>query len=403
MSPARVSPELDIAAPASERDLAAFGALAAQSLGFSPDRAAVWFERAGEAHVRIARRGACVAGGLILLPLGHWVGGRAVPSTGITGVAVSPEHRSRGVGGALVRAALEEARQQGVPLSSLYPATFPVYRAAGYEVSGTRIVYRVALADLGVGDPRPELRELPQGEHGVLRELYEAAAREQNGAIERTPYFWSRIHHPVSGEDARALVVLGEAGDAGPEGYAVLWYRPTASLLAPNNVQVRDVVARTPRAAARIVRLLADHRSVARTATFAGGPAAPLLLHMTESRVEVAEMEQWMLRVVDVRAALERRGWPRCVRGELHLDVRDGLLRDNARRWIVEVEGGQAQVREGGTGALALDVRGLAAMYTGHLSGPQVRVAGLGDGSDAELAKATALFCGSAPWESELF
>ena len=83
--------------------------------------------------------------------------------------------------------------------------------------------------------------------------------------------------------------------------------------------------------------------------------------------------------------------------------MRDALLRDNARRWVVEVADGQAHVREGGRGALSLDVRGLAALYTGHLSGADVRVAGLGDGSDADLATATALFAGSAPWESDFF
>jgi predicted acetyltransferase len=394
-----VSIDIDIGLPSGELDLPRFADIAARSLAFPAERALTWFERAGADHIRIARRGADVIGGHIVIPMGHWVGGEAVPSLGISGVAVAPEHRSGGVCGEMMRVALEEARRDGVPLSSLYPATFPVYRSAGYEVAGTRFVYRLVLASIGSATRELEVREVPSSEYPAIRELYDANARTLTGAVARTPYFWTRIHEPF-GEDARAFLV---EGDEEPEGYAIVSYRPSASPLAPSDIPVRDAVARTPRAARRILRLLADHRSVARTASIAGGPGDPLLGHMVEPRLEVAEMQQWMLRVVDVRAALERRGWPASVRGELHLDVRDGLLRENGRRWVLEVGGGGAEVREGGSGAVALDVRGLAALYTGHLSGAGLRVAGLGDGRDEDLAKATALFAGPAPWAADFF
>jgi predicted acetyltransferase len=110
-----------------------------------------------------------------------------------------------------------------------------------------------------------------------------------------------------------------------------------------------------------------------------------------------------MLRVVDVRAAFERRGWSPCVRGEIQLDLRDGLLRDNARRWVLEVDGGRAEVREGGSGALVLDPRGLAALYSGFLPAEELHAAGLCDGSAADLARASALFAGPAPWGADFF
>jgi predicted acetyltransferase len=394
-----VSIDIDIGLPSGETDLPRFADIAARSLAFPAERALVWFERAGARNVRVARRGADVVGGHIVIPMGHWVGGRAVPCIGISGVAVAPEHRSRGVCSEMMRVALQDARREGVPLSSLYPATFPVYRAAGYEAAGSRFVYRIVLASIGPASRDVEVREVSSSDHAAIRDLYDANARTLTGAVARTPYFWTRIHEPF-GEDARAFLV---EGDAGPEGYAVITYRPSPSPLAPAEIPVRDAVARTPRAARRILRLLADHRSVARTAAIPGGPGDVLLGHMTEPRLEVAEMQQWMLRVVDVRAALEGRGWPSSVRGELHVDVRDALLRENARRWVIEVGGGRAEVREGGSGAVTLDVRGLAGLYTGHLSGAGLRVAGLGDGSDEDLAKATALFAGPAPWAADFF
>jgi predicted acetyltransferase len=396
-----VSVDLDIAIPDAD-ELRAFGAVATRSLAISAERAPVWMERVGIRNVRVARRGTEIVGGLAFLPMGHWFGGRAVACAGIAAVAVAPEHRSRGIASDLMHTALEEARREGLPLSSLYPATLPVYRAAGYESAGTRTVYRISLDALGAGAREPEVRAATAADHAAIHALYEARARTLAGAIRRTPYFWTRIFEPF-GEEGRAYLVDGDDGDDTPGGYVVLGYRSKAGPFEPGDLTVRDAVARTPAAARRILRLVVDHRSISRTATMASGPGDPLLLQAREERLEVAETERWMLRIVDVRGALEARGWSPFVRGEVHLDVRDERLRENARRWVLEVSGGRAEVREGGSGAVVADVRGLAALYSGYLPAEELRAAGLLQGSDADLARASALFAGPTPWINEIF
>jgi predicted acetyltransferase len=396
---ARVSVDLDIAPPSAQPDVARFEAIASQSLGVPAERMPLWTERITPANLRLVRHGGAVVAGLGLLPMGHWFGGRAVPCVGITAVSVAPEHRSRGIAGEMMRTALEEAQRDGVALSSLFPATYPVYRAAGYESAGNRLVYRIPLGQLGPGAKEPAVREVGSGEHGLLRALYDARARTSAGLVERTRYFWTRVHEPWK-EDARAYVV---EGDDGPEGYLVVWYQPLSSALAANEVNVRDVVVRTPAAAQRILRFLGDHRSIAKTVSLVAGPGDPLLLNLREERVEVTDVQRCMLRIVDVRAAMEKRGWSPAVRGEVHLAVRDAVLPHNARRWVLEVEGGRAEVREGGSGGLAIDVRGLASLYSGYLGAEELRVAGLCDGDDAELARASGLFAGPAPWLADHF
>jgi predicted acetyltransferase len=187
------------------------------------------------------------------------------------------------------------------------------------------------------------------------------------------------------------------------EGYAVLSHRPPLEQTPPRDLPVRDVVSLTPAAAKRLLRLFADHRSIYRSVSFVGGPAEPLLLAAREERPEIAEMQRWMLRILDVRAALEQRGWRASMRGELHLDVRDALLRDNSRRWVLDVSGGRAHVSEGGSGALVIDVRGLASLYSGYFAAEDLRGAGLCEGTDEVMAAATALFAGPAPWTPDFF
>src|SRR5687768_13316524 len=67
-----------------------------------------------------------------LWPFGHFFGGRAISACGIGGVAVAAEARGRGLGTLLMRDALSELRAGGTALSSLYPATVPIYRQTGY-------------------------------------------------------------------------------------------------------------------------------------------------------------------------------------------------------------------------------------------------------------------------------
>ncbi len=397
-----MSLDVDIAFPADEREVAAFARIASRSLGFpSEDRAAALLARLGPRNLRVVRRGTEVVAGLGVIPMGHWFGGRSVASLGITVVAVSPEHRSRGIATELMRTVLEEARRDGIALSTLFPATFPVYRAAGYETAGNRFVYRIPLTSLGAGAREPEMRAATSAaDHAAIRSIYDSRVRTLSGPTDRTraPYFWERLLD--SAEEARAFLVEGERG---PEGYAVLSQRtPPASSHGPE-LPVRDAVACTPAAAARLLRFFADHRSISRTATFVGGPAEPLLLAAREERLEIAEMQRWMMRILDVRAALEQRGWRASARGELHFDVRDPLLRENGRRWVLDVSHGRGRVTEGGSGALTVDVRGLASLYSGYLTAEELHAAGLCEGADDTLAEASALFAGPAPWTPDFF
>jgi predicted acetyltransferase len=149
--------------------------------------------------------------------------------------------------------------------------------------------------------------------------------------------------------------------------------------------------------------MLADHRSIATHVKFTAGPGDALLLLAREERPEIFAVQRWMLRIVDLRAALEKRGWAQTSSGKIHLDVHDPILPENARRWVVDVDGGRAAVREGGSGAVRIHVRGLAALYSGFLGADELRAAGLCDGEDADLATASALFAGPAPWVADFF
>jgi predicted acetyltransferase len=398
-----VALDIDIAPPANQREVLAFARVAAVSLGMaSEERALAGLERIGAANLRLARRGNEIIAGLGIIPMGHWFMGRSVPCAGVSVVAVAPEHRSRGVATELMRTLLVELRRDGTALSSLFPATYPLYRGSGYETAGTRFLYRLPLSSLGRGSRDVELRAATSDEDlAAMKRVYDARVRHLAGPTDRgrSPFFWRRVLEPI-GEDVHTYLALG---DKGCEGYAVMSYKAPPEQLAARELPVRDIAFLGASAAGRLLRLIADHDSIYRTMTFVGGPSDPLLTLMKEERPEVVDMKRWMLRIVDVRAALEKRGWRAGVRGELHFDLWDGLLRENSRRWVVEVAGGRAAVGEGGSGRLVIDIRGLAALYSGHLTAEELRAAGLCEGDPEDVAMATSLFAGPAPWTPDYF
>ncbi|MCX7011428.1 MAG: sterol carrier protein domain-containing protein, partial [Candidatus Sumerlaeota bacterium] len=111
----------------------------------------------------------------------------------------------------------------------------------------------------------------------------------------------------------------------------------------------------------------------------------------------------WMLRVVDVAAALEARGYPPAFEAELHFEIQDDWLPWNNGRFVLQVSNGRGEVSPGGQGRLRMHVRRLAQLYTGHLSPGELRVVGDAEGPPADWAAAGLAFSGPRPWMADLF
>ena len=110
-----------------------------------------------------------------------------------------------------------------------------------------------------------------------------------------------------------------------------------------------------------------------------------------------------MLRLIDVERALAQRGYAAGVRAELHLEVRDDRLPWNHGRFVLEGADGKATVRKGGSGEIAIDVRGLASTYTGFLSPYDLRATGYVEAPTEALDRLASIFAGPPPWMPDGF
>lgn len=390
---------LRVGPPRNDEEVRRFRALASQALLFELPPDSPWPKGADREHLKLAKKGDVVVGGYVAWPLGQFFGGRSVPMAAVRAVAVAPEHRGQGVARAMMLRALHDARASGLAISTLYPATQGLYRRFGWEAAGHRLLWRVPLAALPPGERPTRVRELSADDVPTLRRLHDERARRQNGQLDRNAFLWERLVAPPSGE--RRYVYAFEDDD-GPQGYVVLGQRRDA-LAHKGELWVHDHVALTADAARHVRSFLADHRSMVDTLVLWGAPAEPLLLPLEPQEFPVQTWLRWMVRIVDVIAALEERGYAPGLRGELHLDVVDPVLPHNHGRFVLSVEEGRGRVHPGGSGALRVQARGLSSLYASYLSAWELSAAGLVDGDDEVLRTATSFFAGPQPWMPELF
>lgn len=378
-------------------DLKAFTPILEEALSFDPARTPHFYANVGASCFRLARRAGEVVAGYALYPVAQWFGGRAVGTAAIAAVAVATHQRGSGLGAALMKDALVDAARRRLPLATLYPATYPVYRRAGFEAAGTYTLVRLPPAVLTVDPDGAKLRPMRPKERAIVVRLEADRGRSSQGALVRNAWLWKRLlENPM--RPVRTFVLDGPTG---PEGYVAYQQVPTTS--NHYEVVVRDWVAATPSAARGLLGLFARHRSMADAILLPVAPAEPLLLHLRETPAEVAKRIHWMLRIVDAKGALEARGYPAGLDHRLDLEIDDPLVPSNAGRFTLDIHGGRARVARGGRGTLRIHVRGLAALYSSHMSAHALAVAGLAEGSAGVLEAASAAFAGPPPWMAEIF
>ena len=382
-----------------DADMEAYAHMLAHAFGSRPEQSARWIERLGRQNTRLVHEGSGLAAGLGFYDAGQFFGGEALPTLAVAGVAVRPESRRRGLARGMMARALREAAAAGLPLSSLYAANYGLYRSVGFELAGSSFQASLAPDRIREGARDGHLRALSAADMPARQALYRRVAAQRNGFLDRDATLWQRVSFDRDGQPLRAYGVFSAAGDL--EGYAT--FHRTGGQDVHQVFQVEDLLSSTPEATTRLLSMFGDLSSVVGELRFPSAPADPFLMALPEPRVTLRLNETWVLRILDLPAALQGRGWPAAVQGRVELDLQDDLLPAHAGRWRLEVSEGQARVTRGGAGSVQLGPRGLATIYAGYASPRAAAAAGLLRGPDDQLALLGQLLAGPAPWMIDHF
>jgi predicted acetyltransferase len=389
---------MDVEVRAPHRDEAeAVYALCSEAFASRPERRESWL-----ASKRMEEfLGAWVAGELVgtteVMPVGQFFGNRSVPMGAVASVAVRPDHRGHGIAPRLLALAVDRMHEQGLPVSTLHPATTRLYRGLGWEIGGEFGVRRV---------PTTSLAALPPGEQECLRpgrtddldgvaECYERVAPSINGAIDRNNTRW-RIDQLTLDRPQRYVYVYD--ADDGIDGYVVYDQHQTRRQWG-FGITVHELVAADARAAVTLWRHLGSHVAQVDAVTVLALPLDVLTLLFPEQVVELVGANHWMTRIVDAAGAVAARGYPPAVGAEVHLQLVDRVAPWNDGRFVLRVEGGEGKLSPGGTGDVHLSVNALASLYTGWATASVLAAAGLvHHAGRRDLADLDAAFAGPRPF-----
>ena len=382
----------------SDADAAALLRILERAFGMKPRDSGRYQEVIGRENFRVVRDGATIAGGLAIIRMGQYFGGRRVSMAGIAAVGIAPWMRGRGAARTLMENTLRELRDDGFAISTLYPATQTLYRAVGYELAGSQYEITLPLDGIHVKEGDVTVRPIEARDEPAVEAMYESYAAQHAGHVARDKVMWTRVRFP-RGKPTDGFL-LEQHGQ--PVGYIYFLQKPAR--VKPYSLQVMDMVATTPAATRRLLAFLAEHRSVGQDAIWHGYPMSTILAALPEMTWKSKPRLHWMVRILDVKAALEQRGYPACANATLHFEIDDDLLPVNACRWMLQVQNGKASVTQGGDGTLKTSIRALASLYTGFMSACDLATLGWLRASDEQaIALASALFAGPAPWMGDGF
>jgi predicted acetyltransferase len=393
--------------PVSSDELAALLNIISVTFNFPRDGADRYAGMVGQKNFRVLRMGDGgadssadpIIGGLALIPMGQFFGRQSVPMQGVAVVCVAPEHRASGAATILMCEVVRELNVNGCALSTLYPATLPLYRRAGYEHAGTRCEIRIPTKSIKSAETAWPVKRIAQADLPAIESLYRRRAIHAPGMVDRGPFLWHRVRSP-RGETAQGFMVINPATNL-PEAYT--YYVQKESSEAPYSLQLSDLVAASPAAGRRLLTFFAQHRTMADAVIYNGNIDDPFLKLLSERGYQAKLGDHWMLRIVDVGAALSRRGYSSSLSTELHLDIEDDVIVSNNGRYVLQIDQGRPTVHTGGQGDLRLDIRGLAALYSGHQSPydllitGQLHLAPHIKTPDAMLERLATTFAGPAP------
>ena len=307
--------------------------------------------RFGLRDVRVGELDGEIVASLVLYPLHALVRGVKLPVTGIGSVAVSPEHRRRGVGEALVRASLREMRQRGDALSMLYAFRGDFYRRFGWGLVETPTMLSVPPALLPASEEARRVRRLRMPDRPLVQELYDRHTRERGHfALARRPEWWERrlwgyegewvVYERRRGQIEGYLHVQVDAGDG-----------PWKLVLTVN-----EFVALTPDAHRGLAGYLHGLRDQAVELVMSTPPDAPWAARFGDAANLRGDMKLGvvrtaghagygaLLRLVDVKSALESLPVAPNARGDVVIDLRDDVLQSNERAWRVHARDGRLSV-----------------------------------------------------------
>lgn len=311
-------------------------------------------------------------------PYDSWFHGARVPTFGIAGVTVSAEHRGEGLLTPLMSQILDEAREQGAAISTLFPTAPGIYRRFGYELIATLTTVSVPTAALQQVRRADGIRtrRASEGDFDAVRACYDRWGMDRNGPLTRDGVMFPADAAEWLGNFTAVTLAVDE--DDVVQGFAS-WrrgqgYGPDATIAA------EDLIWTSGAARDALLATLGSFSAVTGTTRIESSGTAELDLALPVSVTNVVERAHYMLRVLDVPAAFGAIRPGAEVTGSTTFSVTGDDVGTTNGDYRLEVSGRAVMCTPTASGeptAVTFTARGLALTWSGALSLRRVAADGL--------------------------
>ena len=307
---------------------------------------------------------------------GPGAGARPLPCAGLTWVGVHPDHRRRGVLGAMLRHHFEQVHEEpGTFVSALHASEPAIYGRHGYGPASQELAVRLGR---GARLTSPYLEDAAAGLATQLTSLADAGVAQRLracelahacvGSVVGAPGFYERIcterPEELRGkEPRRALFARRDGEDVG-----VAVFRRSEKWEAERpagEIQVWSV-AGEPAARLALLRRLVDFDLIGTVRVGTLGADDPLLLWAGGPRAvaDVATYDSLWIRLVDLPEALQERAWSAPC--DVVVEVDDVSAPWNRGTWRIRADAGAARVeRTSAEADVRLPAAALGSAYLG--------------------------------------
>jgi len=311
-----------------------------------------------------------------------WFSGVPLPTCGIAGVTVAAEYRGQGLLTPLFTETLRHAKARGATISGLFPTAAGIYRRFGYELITDYLAVEVRTQGLAAV-PRPgtvRTRRASAADFDSVRSIYDAWARAQNGPLTRRGSAFTATGEKFIGSFTGVTLALDETGSVC--GFTS-WSRGQG-YGEQATIEVADLLATTADGYRALLSALGSFVSVTPTIRIdtSGDDLVRLFLPGLEWRV--ARSSPYMLKVLDVSAALTALQYPPGMSVQLNFSVAGDFLTENNRSYRLEVVDGSGRCFPVDQADRTFTPQGVALLFAGAQSCANLRSAGHLRGGNVE-------------------
>ena len=252
---------------------------------------------------------------------------RALPTCGVAGVTVAAEHRGQGILTPLFDSLLRSAKHRGALISTLFPSAPRIYRKFGYEAIADYVTWksRALYWQRSRVQQRCEPAAQPPPISDSIKGVYDSWARQQNGPLTRQGVSFVATAEDFIGSFTGVTVAVDAAGTIC--GF-VSWNRGQG-FGEGGSIKVADLLGTGADAYRALLSVIGSFASITALVKIdtSGDDLARLFLPSIQWKV--IESYPYMLTILDVPEALNRRRYPSGMTATLRFAVEGNFLVEN--------------------------------------------------------------------------